>query len=264
MTRNNIISAYTTVTNSIKYEYCIEEAIRSVLLFADEVIVLDGGSTDGTLELIESIEDPRIKIHHVEWLENMGNGMYGIAKSLSLSRCISDWCVLFDADEVYHESLSDTMRKIPNSVGPDIIAIKFNTIHFYKDYQHVLNGFSEWKDLYTEKVYMIRNRMGIHHGNINGDPDNFLLSNGQPIPADGTVLLKIPVFHYGHVRSNDAMMAKRNKMERYWHGDSSKCEKIDWVPLEKLSIFDGNHPNVMKDRISIGTDSHTKIVDLYV
>ena len=242
------ISAYTTVTNAIEREYCVEEAIHSVLRFADEVIVLDGGSTDGTLDLIFSIGDPRIKVYHMEWLHNIGIGIYGIAKSLSLARCTSDWCVLFDADEVYHEMDSDKIKKIPQSVSDNIVALRFNTVHFYKDYNHILNGYKDWKDLYTEKVYMVRNHMGIYHGNINGDPDNFLLRNGQPIPANKTVLLDIPVFHYGHVRSENALLAKKNRMERYWHGDVT-YDKIDWIPTEKLTKFDGSHPAVMKERI---------------
>lgn len=243
------ISAYTTVTNSIKQEYCIEEAIRSVLLFADEVIVVDGGSTDGTIELIESINDKRIKIYHTEWLNTIGNGIYGITRSMGIGRCTGDWSVLFDADEVYHEEDAGKIKRIPNHFSENIIGLKFNTLHFYQDYNHILNGYSEWKDLYTNKLYMVRNHMGIHHGNINGDPDNFLQSNGKPIPDDRTVLLDIRVFHYGHVRSSNAYWEKKNKMHQYWNPGSLPYKDAYDVPLESLKTYNGTHPKVMERKV---------------
>jgi len=44
------VSGYTTTLNCIKQQYPFEQCIRSMLEFCDEVCVVDGGSTDGTLE----------------------------------------------------------------------------------------------------------------------------------------------------------------------------------------------------------------------
>ena len=57
------ISGYTTTRNCISQKYPYEEAIQSMLDFSDEVVVVDGGSDDGTWERLESWskEEERLK-----------------------------------------------------------------------------------------------------------------------------------------------------------------------------------------------------------
>ena len=262
------ISVYTTTTNAIRDEYFSIEGIKSALKFADEVIVMDGGSTDGTTNKIAAITDQRIKLYHNEWLDSVGSFMTGINKSLSLGRCTSDWCILMDSDEVFHEDSIEAIRKIPDHVADNIIAVEFNTLHFYKDYSHLMNGCKEWKDLYTHKVYMVRNGLCIHHGRIGSEPDAHLIWNGSPIPREQTVHMNIPVFHYGHARTKEYYVRKRNRIEGrhggWKHNKMVTTDEFEWMPEDKLTKFEGTHPKVMADRIAAGLDDHQRIVGLYV
>lgn len=259
------ISVYTMTTDAIKHEYFSIEGIKSALLFADEVVVLDGGSTDNTIEQIKKIDDSRIKIYTNKWLHSLGKGMYAIQKSLALGYCTGDWCVLMDSDEVYHEKDVEAIRRLPDVVASNIDAIEFNTLHFYKDYFHLLNGCPDWKDLYTHKIYMVKNGLNIHHGAVGFDPDMHVDNDGQPISEDRIVMVDICSYHYGHVRSPEYYIAKHNRIERAFHGDKhidKTMDSIEWVPEYKLADFKDTHPAVMKDRIEAGTE-HSKIMKLY-
>ena len=50
--RDVVLSGYTTTHNVVKSDYPWRESISSLLGFCDEVVVLDGGSTDGTYETL--------------------------------------------------------------------------------------------------------------------------------------------------------------------------------------------------------------------
>jgi len=259
------ISVYTMTTNSIVSEYTTIEGIKSALLFADEVVVLDGRSTDNTIDKIKEIDDDRIKIYTNRWLPSLGKAMWAINKSLALGRCTGDWCILMDADEVYHEKDVEAIKRLTGSVADNIIAIEFNTLHFYKDYKHLLNGCKDWKDLYTHKIYMVRNGLGIHHGAVGLDPDNHVDNDGQLIPLENRVMVDVCSYHYGHVRSAEKYVDKYNMIERAFHGDNHINKTVDnfeWVSEEKLTDFTGTHPAVMEDRIGSGTD-HLEIMKLY-
>jgi hypothetical protein len=59
------------VRNVVKYDYPVVESIRSILPVVDEFIVNVGRCDDGTLELIRSIGDPKIKIVESVWDETL-------------------------------------------------------------------------------------------------------------------------------------------------------------------------------------------------
>lgn len=259
------ISVYTTTTNSIQNEYFAIEGIRSALLFADEVVVMDGGSTDNTIDQINKIGDPRVKIYTNKWLHSLGKSMTGINKSLSLGYCTGDWCVLMDSDEVFHEDDVEQIKRLPSVVSDDIVGIKFNTIHFYKDYNHIMNGCPDWKDLYNDKVYMVRNGLCVHHGAVNTEPDAHVDLHGKPLDPSKTILTSVKVFHYGHARSKEAYVKKLNHIEgRHsgWKWKPVDSKSFEWMPDYKLRDLKDSHPMVMKERILAGQD-HNNILNLY-
>ena len=65
------VSGFTFCRNAVKYDYPVVESIKSALPLCDEFIVNVGRCEDGTLELIRSIRDPRIKIVESVWDESL-------------------------------------------------------------------------------------------------------------------------------------------------------------------------------------------------
>lgn len=251
------ISVYTTCTNSIEDEYCVVESIKSALKIAREVIAVDGGSTDGTIDAIKSINDDRIKIVESKWLNKLGKNMHAINRSIGLGYCTSEWCMLLDSDEVIHEDDVEKIKYAINNVEYGIVALDCNTLHFYKNYKHLLNGYSGWKDLYTHKVYIVRNFLGVYHGNIGLEPDAHVDVDGYPISNKAIKHIDVNIYHYGHARGMNAYIRKQNKMREMF--SNGKCNKIKedefhWIPEYKLTKFTGTHPEVISERILNGSN----------
>ena len=92
------VSAYTTAYNCLKNGYPILEAIKS-FSWADQVVVVDGGSDDGTVEAIEGLGLENVDVFTIPLL--MGEpGKDGIQKTMAKSMCSHPFHVQFDADEV--------------------------------------------------------------------------------------------------------------------------------------------------------------------
>lgn len=93
------ISAYTTAYNCLKNGYPIEKAIRS-FAWADELIVVDGGSDDGTLEMLNRLAEelPHLQVIEVpiDWDDP---GKDGALKAMSRAMTSSEFVIQFDADE---------------------------------------------------------------------------------------------------------------------------------------------------------------------
>jgi glycosyltransferase involved in cell wall biosynthesis len=87
-------------------ERFLREQLQSILAqlgLADEVVVCDDGSTDGTVSLLESVRDPRLKIERHE--RNLG---LFPAISRALTRASGDILFLSDQDDVWmpHKTLT--------------------------------------------------------------------------------------------------------------------------------------------------------------
>ncbi|MEX0875874.1 MAG: glycosyltransferase family 2 protein [Phycisphaerales bacterium] len=81
----------------------IERCLRSVMDIADEVLVVDSGSTDGTVELARSLG---ARVVHHDW-----EGMVGQRKfAMTLVRH-ARWVLLLDSDESLDPELRDSIAK---------------------------------------------------------------------------------------------------------------------------------------------------------
>lgn len=74
----------------------IGRALESVSGWADEIIVLDSGSTDATVEIARDYTD---QVEVTDWPG------FGIQKQRALDRATGDWILSLDADEVVSEAL---------------------------------------------------------------------------------------------------------------------------------------------------------------
>ena len=156
------ISGYLTTFNCIKQQYPYEQCIQSMLSFCDEVIVLDGGSNDGTYERLREMSkvDDKLKIsqHVRDWNAKRASLFDGMQKAEARSLCTSEFCWQMDADEVIHEDdaqkIIDLAKKFPKNV--DIAALP--VIEFWGQTTKVR------VDINLSKWRLSRNKKNITHG----------------------------------------------------------------------------------------------------
>lgn len=123
------ISGYTTAYNCIKQAYPFDKCIESMLMFCDEVCVVDGGSNDGTWERLSewAEKEPKLKVKQVarDWKSKRHPVFDGMQKAEARAMCTKEYCWQMDSDEVVHEDdtarIVDLCRAIPS--GVDILAL---------------------------------------------------------------------------------------------------------------------------------------------
>lgn len=76
-------------------EKCIAKALLSVK-DADEIVILDTGSTDRTSEIVANLNLPNIRFiaGEYQWQDNFAH-----ARNAALSRCTGDWALILDCDD---------------------------------------------------------------------------------------------------------------------------------------------------------------------
>ncbi|MEC8111617.1 MAG: glycosyltransferase family 2 protein, partial [Pseudomonadota bacterium] len=92
------ISVFLITLNEGKH---IRRVLNSVS-WADEVIVMDSGSTDATVEICKQMA---VQVLHQDWLG------YSAQKAAALARCRNEWCLNIDGDEIVSESLKLELQK---------------------------------------------------------------------------------------------------------------------------------------------------------
>ena len=101
------ISTYVVCLNeAVGIERCLRSAARS-----DQIVVVDSGSTDGTVAIVERLaeEGLPIELHRRDWPG------YAAQKQWALERCTGEWCINLDGDEELAPGLFDRLMPILGS-----------------------------------------------------------------------------------------------------------------------------------------------------
>jgi len=104
------ISVYIIAFNEVEK---IEDCINSVL-WADEIIVADSNSTDGTTQIAESLG---AKVVHIPF-----DG-YGSLRNKAISYCTKSWILSIDSDERCTEKARDEILSLVQTTSLDIFHI---------------------------------------------------------------------------------------------------------------------------------------------
>ena len=94
----------------------IEASLKPLAGWVDQLIVLDSGSTDGTVEIAQQYADV---VYQTDWPG------FGPQRNRALSYCEHDWVLTMDADEVMTESLKQEIDNALSQTHLDATFIRF-------------------------------------------------------------------------------------------------------------------------------------------
>jgi len=238
------ISGFTIVRNAVKFSYPTVASIRSILPICDELVVNVGDSDDGTLELIQSIGSPKIRIIQSQWDMSKGSQVLSEQTNLALKECKGDWAFYLQSDEVIHEAdhpkLVHWMHYYRDK--KDVDSLRFKWFHFYGSFWRYRIDFG-W---YQKQDRIIRNNGEIESY---GDAFGFRRIDGKPLRSQWAHAY---LYHYGWVNNNEAIKKRCDNAAAIGYMDANKSNSLagGYGDLNRFPAYVGTHPAVMQETVS--------------
>ncbi len=184
--KNSTISLCLITRDEEKF---IENCIRSVQGLCQQVIVVDTGSTDRTVEIAEA---NGAEIHHFPW-----NGSFADARNESIKHATGDWIMVLDADGELDPASHSVVRELVAGYSyPYTFSGK--SINYQADGAEVTE--SMFRILFPNHQG-IRYSGGIHEQVVAADPDTRLEN----------IVGEIYMHHYSYL---DSVIKEKKKVDR--------------------------------------------------
>ena len=236
------ISGFTFIRNGVELGFPFEASIRSLLPLVDEFVVVVGKSNDDTLARIHAIGSPKIRVIETIWNERMADRgfVYAQQKMIAQYACTGDWAFYLEGDELLHQAELANIRASVDQhhANPSVEALVFDYFHFYGTPEFVANS-PAW---YRRECRLIRNTIRSYA------PDGqywLITSDHKKGRNPQAALANAHIYHYGWVRSNEAMQKKMEQVSKFWsHG--APTIRYSQFDAQVLHPFTGTHPELIK------------------
>jgi glycosyltransferase involved in cell wall biosynthesis len=245
------LSIYTSVKNGLFYDYHVVSMLKHHLELADEIIVNEGLSTDGTYEAISRI-DPKIKIFRTDWGQPTSFDWFTSFKNAARKACTGDWCILLDCDEFIPEWDFSRLRRHLENTQDVMVPAKLR--NFYGNYKvsHAQPASVGW----PAKKMLI-------HKNI---PEIEVWGDGSNVRRKDTAFdwhsssEEYTFHHFGFVRNPARLREKWRNIQGNLHCKKRKFFKLpsfvfNWLPFDwkdpqflgDLESYEGPHIQAVRE-----------------
>jgi glycosyltransferase involved in cell wall biosynthesis len=198
------ISACLMVKNE---ENNLKRCLDSIKDVVDEIIIVDTGSTDNTVEIAKKYTD---KIYFHEWENNFSKH-----RNQSISYATGDWLLIIDADEelIFHpnsslEKLKESLYTMPNEFGCAVVRLM---------------------DIQKKSLIMSCNSARFFRkGNIHYES---IIHNEPKYTGTPALIFEVYLHHYGYDLSPEKMA------EKYKRTTSLLLKKLEGEPNNRDILF---------------------------
>lgn len=230
------LSIYTFAKDALYLDFHLVPMLKHHLALADEIIVNEGYSSDGTYEAIKDL-DPRIKVYRNRWDESDPRQWSMRFKNQARELCTGDWCLLLDCDEFLPDWQFQPFREFLETTELQMFELKY--LHFYGNYR-VLNANPKRLRWPVTKRTVHRNRPDIE---VWGDGSNVKIAGrDEPFGSEGL----FDCHHFGFVRHAARLRQKWRAQRR--RNDPAR-PKWDLTPgfIYNLLPHNWQDPDILPD-----------------
>lgn len=202
-------------------EEYIERCLKSVLPVADEIVVVDTGSTDRTVEIAESLG---ARVYHYSW-----DGSFANARNFSLEQATGEWILWMDADEELEELDYSLLEPTLRSAVENILLVKL--LNYYgEDRRDPGNLFS----LAHHRLF--RNGKGIRFQNRIHERLIFP-AGGDAEQAIRTEVLPVRIHHDGYLDKNVTRKSKHERNLKMLLLEKEEEANHSWIDYHMASEY---------------------------
>jgi glycosyltransferase involved in cell wall biosynthesis len=156
------ISGYITTKDCISQKYPFENCIESLSSFCSEIVVMDGGSTDGTLEKLHAMAETndrlKVYVHEVDWEAKRFAVQDGLQKARAREKCTGEFCWQMDSDEEVNQKSVGGIIKLCRQFPKFVDLVSLPVIEYWGSTEKVRIDVNPWK------WRLSRNKPHITHG----------------------------------------------------------------------------------------------------
>lgn len=205
-----------------RLDKCLAAIKKVIDTVPGEIVVVDTGSTDGTVEIAKKYTD---KVYDFEWIDD-----FAAARNFGLSKCSGEWFMYLDADEVLDEDVAPLVEFLKNeseSVNGDgavgertaVNPKKGNKRAYANSARLVLKNYADSAcEVYTESRNLRLIRMSCRvtcDGELQAPCFKGAIHEGLPVLQPCAQIEQV-VHHYGYIADGDKapVEAMREKHRR--------------------------------------------------
>ncbi|MCY6353847.1 tetratricopeptide repeat-containing glycosyltransferase family 2 protein [Clostridium sp. ZS2-4] len=199
----------------------LPRCLESVKDLVDEIIVVDTGSTDKTVEIAKSYG---AKVYYFQWCND-----FSAARNESLKYATKDWILIMDADDEFCREDKCKFKEL-------IKNLELGIVYYFETLSYL--GYEKSSNINVNiNPRLFKNNYGYHY---EGEVHNQLVNSN--ISMKGKIE-PIRIYHYGYLTKN---MIAQNKRKR---NISSIKEQIKKEPQNKYHHFNlGNEYNCLNEK----------------
>ncbi|MCS6860245.1 MAG: tetratricopeptide repeat protein, partial [Abditibacteriales bacterium] len=212
-------------------EKFLPQCLESVQGAVDEIVVVDTGSTDSTIEIARRFG---AKVFHYAWSDD-----FSAARNFALAQATGDWVLVLDADEKLEASDKPKLREAMRYAAQPGVNIGGYALPF----RNYLEGEDSGTVILHYATRLFRRLPGVKFsGRIHEEATPSIYGLGLQV-----AFANILIHHYGY---NASIVSARNKMERTYSLLFKQLEEEPDNPFHLYNLantyqYDGKHAEAL-------------------